>query len=139
MSENPARTASRRSVHIVETRPENAKQQWLELFADDAIVEDPVGRSPLDPQGSGHRGKQEIGAFWDRTIAPVRVKFELRDSYACGDEVANVAKISTTLPDGSRFRTEGVFVYRVDAAGKIVSLRAFWEFDRMGASVEKSG
>ena len=70
----------------------------------------------------------------------MRVQFELSASYACGDEVANVARITTTLPDGSRFRTEGVFVYRVDAAGKIVvAARAFWEFDRMLASVEKSG
>ncbi len=137
MAEHPARAASKRSVHIVETRPPNAKQEWLALFADDAIVEDPVGRSPLDPNGRGHRGKAEIGAFWDRTIASVRVKFDLVDSFACGDEVANVASITTTTADGSTFITRGVFLYRVDALGKIASLRAFWEFDRMLASVER--
>ncbi|MCW2494099.1 MAG: hypothetical protein JWQ77_23, partial [Jatrophihabitans sp.] len=29
---------------------------------------------------------------------------------------------------------EGVFTYRVDDAGKLVSLRAMWEWDRMLAT-----
>jgi hypothetical protein len=30
---------------------------------------------------------------------------------------------------------EGVFVYKVNAAGKLVSLRAFWEFEKMMANL----
>ena len=29
------------------------KKNWLSLFADDAIVQDPIGVSPLDPEGEG--------------------------------------------------------------------------------------
>jgi len=32
-------------------------------------------------------------------------------------------------------RVDGVFVYRVNDAGKLVSMRAHWEFDRMLASM----
>jgi hypothetical protein len=32
-------------------------------------------------------------------------------------------------------RCEGVFVYRVDSEGLLVSLRAFWEVDRMTATM----
>jgi len=112
------------------------KQAWLALFADDAIVEDPVGPSFLDESGQGHRGLAAISAFFDANIAPVEsIAFELTDSFAAGDEVANVATIHMVLPGGTTSRCEGVFVYRVRADGKLVSLRAFWEVDRMLATI----
>jgi ketosteroid isomerase-like protein len=130
--EHPARLASQRSMQAVR---EKTKQAWLDLFADDIIIEDPVGVSPLDPEGKGHRGKAAIAAFWDANIAPNKIEFDIWHSYACGNEVANVGKITTTMPNGMRAVTEGVFVYKVNAAGKVVSLRAFWEFEKTMASM----
>ena len=130
--EHPARAASQRSMTAVRAK---TKQAWLDLFTDEAIIEDPVGPSPLDPEGRGHRGKVAIGAFWDNNIAPNQIEFDIRHSYACGEEVANVGVITTTLPNGTKAVAEGVFVYRVDSAGKLVSLRAFWEFEHMMASM----
>ena len=60
-----------------------------------------------------------------------QVRFSLRESYACGQECANVGRISTTLPDGTVSVVEGVYTYRVDDDGRLVALRAFWEFDQM--------
>lgn len=105
------------------------KEAWLALFADDAVIEDPVGESLLDPEGKGHRGLGAVSAFWDANIGPNSLKFDIRASYAAGNEVANVGTITTTLPDGSRAVVEGVFTYRVDDDGKLVALRAFWNFD----------
>jgi ketosteroid isomerase-like protein len=136
-TEHPARAASQRSMHIVQTKGEGAKQRWLDLFADAAIIEDPVGRSPLDPEGKGHRGKAAVAAFWDLAIASVDIQFDIRSSYACGNEVANVGTITTRMPDGTTARVEGVYTYKVDDAGKILSLRAFWEFDKMVASLSR--
>ncbi len=136
-TEHPARAASQRSMEIVQGKGENARSEWLALFADDAIVEDPIGPSPLDPEGKGHRGKQAIGAFWDMTIAPVRIEFDIQSSYACGNEVANVGTITTTGQDGTEFVVDGVYTYKVDAEGKILSLRAFWEFEQVLASMKK--
>lgn len=111
---------------------------WLALFADDAVVEDPVGPSFLDESGDGHRGLEAIGAFFDNTIATVEaISFDLHDSFASGNEVANVATIHMTLPGGTTSRCEGVFVYRVRDDGKLISLRAFWEVDRMMATLSE--
>jgi len=44
------------------------KDEWLALFTPDAVVEDPVGPSRLDPAGQGHRGHDGIGRFWDRNF-----------------------------------------------------------------------
>ena len=130
--EHPARLASQRSMKAVQAK---TKEAWLDLFANDAIIEDPVGVSPLDPTGKGQVGKAAISAFWDTNIGANKIEFDISHSYAAGDEVANVGKITTTLPNGMKAIAEGVFVYRVNGAGKIVSLRAFWEFEKMMASV----
>jgi ketosteroid isomerase-like protein len=135
-TEHPARLASQRSAAAVQAKDKDA---WLALFADDAVVQDPVGKSFLDETGEGHRGLEAIGAFFDNNIAPVEsIRFELHDSFAAGDEVANVATIHMTLPGGTTSRCEGVFVYRVRADGKLVSLRAFWEVDRMMATLTQA-
>jgi steroid delta-isomerase len=137
-TEHPARAASRRSMEIVQSKGEGAREKWLALFADDAVIEDPIGPSPLDPDGKGHRGKDAISAFWDLAIAPVQLQIDIRGSYAAGNEVANVGTITSTLANGTTITVEGVFTYRVDAAGKIVALRAYWEFDKMVASMRKA-
>lgn len=120
--------ASQRSADAVHKKDRAA---WLDNFADDAVVEDPVGISALDPSGKGHRGKEAIGKFWDTVIGPNKVMMNIRESYAAGDECANVGAITAVLPGGMVSIAEGVFLYRVNAAGKLVSLRAFWEMDKL--------
>jgi ketosteroid isomerase-like protein len=108
-----------------------AKDDWLALFDQEAVVADPVGPSVFDPDGNGHQGLAAISAFWDNTISHAeRIEFSITDSFAAGDEVANVGTITTYLPGDQRLDTDGVFVYRVDEHGRIRSLRAHWEFDR---------
>lgn len=125
---HPARDAALASMRAV---VRGAKAEWLELFAPDAVVQDPVGSSPLDPEGRGHRGREGIERFWDATIASAAdIEFHVHDSFAAGEEVANVGFIRTRLPDGSVMDAEGVFVYRVGEDGKLRSMRAFWEFER---------
>ena len=132
---HPARVAARRSMDAV---CRGARAEWLDLFAADAVVEDPVGVSMFDADGTGHRGREAIGAFWDKAIAGVeRFEFVIRDSFAAGDEVANVGTITAFLPGGSVVDTEGVFVYRVDEAGLLVSVRAFWETERAAATFRR--
>jgi steroid delta-isomerase len=129
MTEHPARTAAQRSMAAVEAGDRDA---WLALFAPDAVVEDPIGPSMFDPDGRGHHGAEAIAAFYDTVIGPNQVRFAIRDSYACGAEVANVGTITTTLPDGSRAIVEGVYTYRVGDDGRVLALRAFWEADAIG-------
>jgi ketosteroid isomerase-like protein len=107
------------------------KQAWLDNFAEDAVVEDPIGRSPLDPDGKGHSGKKSIGAFWDRQIEPNRVMVNVRESYAAGSEVANVGTITVAMPNGAVTLVDGVFTYRVNDSGKVVALRGFWELENL--------
>ncbi|MEU4600530.1 nuclear transport factor 2 family protein [Nocardia sp. NPDC023988] len=111
---------------------------WIALFAEDGIVEDPVGPSGFDPEGVGHRGHAAIGAFWDKAIANTdSIEFLFEDSFACGNEIAFTGLIRTTVA-GYLIDAEGVFTYKVDADGKIAALRAFWEVDRAMATSRKA-
>ena len=93
---------------------------WLGLFAEDAVVQDPIGPSPFDPEGAGHRGIEAIANFYDTVIASSEaIDFEITDSYLCGDEVADVGIIRTTLAGGTHQAVvHGVYTYRSNGAGK---------------------
>jgi steroid delta-isomerase len=121
-----ARELGRRSRAAVEARDRDG---WLALFADDAVVEDPIGPSPFDPDGRGHRGLEAIAAFYDQVIASSeRITFDIERSYLCGDEVADVGTIRTTLAGGTHVAVvRGVYTYKSDGRGKLAALRAFWE------------
>ncbi|VEG38612.1 ketosteroid isomerase-like protein [Mycolicibacterium flavescens] len=112
------------------------KQAWLDNFAEDAVVEDPIGPSHFDPEGKGHRGKEAIAAFYDKAIAPSELRFDFVETFQCGNEEANVGRI-VIQSAGYEVTAEGVFTYRVDDAGKLVALRAYWELDRATASARK--
>lgn len=126
--------AGRRSREAVAARD---KQAWVDNFADDGVVQDPVGPSPFDPEGKGHRGKEAIAAFWDNIIAPTeKLDFIFDATYDCGTHQANVGRIVTTM-NGYAMTAEGVFTYHANDEGKIVLLRAYWEFDKVAGTAKK--
>ncbi|GAA3137411.1 nuclear transport factor 2 family protein [Planomonospora alba] len=131
--DHPARRAARASMAAVAA---GRREDWLGLFAPDALVEDPVGPSMLDPEGKGHAGRGGIAAFWDAHIASVRAcRFRVTDSFANGPCCANVASIAMTLEGGATMTVDCVIVYTVDDAGAITSLRAHWEPERALATL----
>lgn len=134
--DHPARRASQRSAATV---ARGVKEDWLALFAEDAVVEDPVGPSMFDPAGAGHHGREGIGKFWDLAIAGLKgFHITIEDSFANGNCCANVGTITTVLEDGTTADTDGVFVYRIDEDGLITSMRAHWEIDRVMATLRKA-
>jgi ketosteroid isomerase-like protein len=134
--EHPARRASQRSYAAV---ARGDLEEWLEVYAEDAVIEDPVGPSMFDPEGSGHHGHEGIRAFWEIAIAPIEsFRFVIHDSHANGRTCANVGTITTTFPDGGTVDTDLVMVYTVRDDGRVASMRAYWEPDRAMATYRKS-
>ncbi|MBA0046147.1 nuclear transport factor 2 family protein [Mycobacteroides sp. LB1] len=126
--------AGRRSREAVDARD---KQAWVDNFAEDGVVQDPVGPSPFDTEGNGHRGKEAIAAFWDNIIAPTeKLDFIFDATYDCGTHQANVGRIVTTM-NGYQMTAEGVFTYQANDEGKLVVLRAYWEFDKVAGTAKK--
>jgi len=132
---NPEATLNARELGIRSRAAVHAgdRAAWLDLFAPDAVVQDPVGPSPFDPTGAGHHGREAIAAFYDTVIGQSEaITFEIEQSYLCGDEVADVGIIRTTLAGGTHQAVvRGVYTYRSNGAGKLAALRAFWEVDAL--------
>lgn len=123
---HPARDVALRSIACTEQKD---REGWLALWDEAGVIQDPVGVSPLDPEGKGHRGIERITAFYDEVIAKSDLRFCIRQTFACGNECANVGTITARAENGMVARTELVMLYCVNNAGRLVSLRAFWEFE----------
>ena len=106
------------------------KKNWLSLFADDAIVQDPIGVSPLDPEGEGHKGIEAIEKFYDTVIANGNIEFNILESIPCANECANYAQIVNEVGD-VKIETKMIVIYCINSSNKIQSLRAFWDYQNM--------
>ncbi len=131
--EHPAAAANRKSFAAVEAMDKSA---WLSLFAEDAVVQDPVGVSVLDPTGEGHQGKAAIVKFWDNVIASGTPRFVVHQRIPRGSECAVLASLTNRMPDGTELETEMIVIYKVNDEGKIVSLRAFWDYDSLEKKIQ---
>lgn len=124
----PKNAAQRAGFESIKNVMAKNKEAWIALFADDACVQDPVGKSPIDPTGLGFTGKEAIARFWDFAMATGDKTITVRESHPCGDECANVLSIRNALPSGHVVNVDLVAVYRTNDEGKVVSLKAYWDF-----------
>ena len=132
-SDHAARRAAQRSTGAVAA---GRKDEWLGLFAPDALVEDPVGPSMIDPEGKGHRGRDGITKFWDEHVSSVsRYDFLVTGSFANGPCCANVLNLVMTFAGGAAMTVDCLIVYTVNEDGLITSIRAHWEPDRALATL----
>lgn len=128
--EHPALVASRNSWHCVQTHD---KQAWLDLMADDVCIEDPIGVAPTNPDGKGVRGKAAVAEFYEKNIAPNQLSITCHQSYlsSADNQAAHVLTLTSAFDNGVRSHVTGVFTYRLNDAGKLVSLRGYWNMDAM--------
>jgi len=132
--EHPARSASQRSYSAV---AKGDLDEWLTVYAEDAVLEDPVGPSMFDPEGKGHHGHEGISAFWKLAIEPIaKFEFTINESLANpgSNTCANLGSIKTSFADGSYTVTDLIMVYVVHDDGRVRSMKAYWEPDRTMAS-----
>jgi steroid Delta-isomerase len=127
-SDHPAAVAALAAMDAVTGGDRDA---WLSCYADDAVLHDPVGGSPLDPQGAGLRGREALDRFWRLAVAPNRVRFDVTAVHAAGSEAAVVATVTTHYPNGAVAGYDGVFVYAVDQDHRVTSLRGYWDVRRV--------
>ena len=126
--ENSSHPAQRAAALSASYASERNKAAWLDLYAEDAIIEDPVGVSPLDPSGKGPRGRAALTRFWDMIIGPGNMTYRIRESYACGNECANVWSLTNKMPTGGDITVDLVSIYAVNPAGKLTAMRAYWSY-----------
>jgi steroid delta-isomerase len=96
------------------------REGWLDLFAADARIEDPVGSPP-------QCGRVAIGAFYDYTHAAAeRIEMAPLFLAVCGNEVAFHMRVRVLL-QGTWVEFDAIDVMAFDAHGKIAAMKAFWD------------
>ncbi|MEO8774337.1 MAG: nuclear transport factor 2 family protein [Gelidibacter sp.] len=90
----------------------------LSLYADNATVEDPVGSDVV-------AGKAELRNFYTKAVNTDIVLTRTGQVRVAGVEIAFPFQLRMNV-DGVPMVTDIIDVFRFDAAGKIVSMRAFW-------------
>ena len=97
----------------------------LDLFADDASLEDPVG-TPL------REGREGLRAFYAEACQGV-AKAELTGSpRLAGNEVAFPFTVTAGTPE-QEITINIIDVFRFNDAGKVATMRAFWGPDNMNS------
>lgn len=102
------------------------REGWLDLFAEGATVEDPVG-SPV------RTGRDEIGAFFDESTG-LADSIELRpggEPIVLGNEAAFPFFACPTL-GGTAMRLPAIDLMTFDEEGRITSQRAFVDHAMLG-------
>ena len=126
----PVVAASQNSWRCVQS---GDRQGWLAARSAATPVEDPIGESVTNPDGTGVRGKEALAAFYDANIGPNQLRVTCEETFPSSTptEIAYILVLETTFPNGFVATVRGVFTYRVDDAGLITNLRGYWNMDAM--------
>jgi steroid delta-isomerase len=130
VEKTPALAASHNSWRCVHAHD---KEGWLGLMADDVVVEDPIGKSFTNPDGSGLEGKEAVAAFYDANIGPNDLRITCEETFPSSspNEVAHILVLRSKFENGMISTVRGVFTYKVDDAGLLTNLRGYWNMDMM--------
>jgi steroid delta-isomerase len=128
--QSPALAASQASWRCVQAQD---REGWLALMADDVVVEDPIGPSVTNPDGTGVRGKEAMAAFYDANISANQLRITCEETFPSSspDEIAHILVLRSRFEGGFTSTVRGVFTYRVDEAGLIANMRGYWNLDVM--------
>ncbi len=132
---HPAVTASENSAKFAMAKD---KESWLGLFAEDAFLADPVGKSMLDPDGKGHQGKAAIERFWDNVIAKANLTLVASQRIPCDNTCVAVLQATNDL-GGIKTVIDMVGLYEVNENGKLSSLKVYWDFSELMAQLKEHG
>ncbi|ORW31977.1 steroid delta-isomerase [Mycobacterium paraense] len=92
----------------------------VELYADDATVEDPVG-------GEVHIGRQAIRGFY-AAVGDVQRECELVTLRVAGHEAAFQFRLTVTAGE-HKMVIEPIDVMVFDGQGKVAAMKAYWSAD----------
>ena len=130
IEQSPALTASQSSWRCVQAHD---RAGWLALMADDVVIEDPIGKSVTNPDGTGVRGKDGVAAFFDTNIAANQLTITCEETFPSSspEEIAHILVLHSKFDNGLTSSVRGVFTYRVNDEGLIASMRGYWNLDAM--------
>ncbi len=96
-------------------------QGWLETLADNALIYDPVGKPPLNPQKDSQKFFTILKTFYET--------FEIiQDAiFVVEQEAAVKWKMKVMAKNGRKATAEGITLFEINDHGKITQIKAYWD------------
>lgn len=133
-------------ITLVNRSPESVakhdKAAWLELFSDNAVIEDPVGTAPHRRRDvDSSTGQDAFSRFYDTFIAPNTIMFDVRKDIVCDNDIVRDATINIDMGSASISVPTHLHYELVNENGKlkIARLAAHWELFPMMQTLFASG
>ena len=100
-------------------------QRYVNTFAPDGVIEDPVGTPPI-------QGIAASGANLANLSAPFsEIKHKIQEINVCGLEAAVNWKLNLKTTTNKRITVDGMGVFKFNEGGKIVLVREFWDLQAL--------
>lgn len=100
------------------------KHEWLAIFTEDGIVNDPVG-SAL------HQGDDQLSRFYDTFIAPNNVAFHPDHDLVCGSTVVRDVTLEIGMSGDVTLMVPAHLRYELASPSRVAGLYAHWELPTM--------
>ncbi|HEX3285671.1 MAG TPA: nuclear transport factor 2 family protein [Mycobacterium sp.] len=138
LEQSPALVASQNSWQCVQAKD---KEGWLALMTDDVVIEDPIGPSYTNPDGTGVTGKDGVSQWWEKSVDLATIKITCEETFPSSspNEIAHILRLRFTFDNGSSTGVRGIFTYKVNDHGLLTNLRGFWNMDMMKPVKEGDG
>lgn len=144
---SPTRPSHEALLRTAKASPEIAgrhdKEAWLELYADDAVLEDPVGTPPSRKGRRPGRLGDELGRFYEAFIAASGIEIVARRDIVSDMYVFRAVDIHTTnLKTGLKMKVPANLLYEIVPRGTGLAIRrmqAHWELNRMSRMLMGKG
>ncbi len=103
---------------------------WLSIFAEDALIYDPVDNPPKKIYEDAKDFFALISFFF--------AKMEVTQDYVfiASNEAATKWKMSVVAKNGKTASCDGISVFTINEAGKIQEVRSYWERNEMMAKLK---
>jgi len=104
-----------------ETLSRNDQAGWKALFAEDAVVHQPVGAMPAE-------GRAGLGEVWQMLTGPFeRLRVAAEAAFYAGSGAAVKWKAVGRSTAGREVCFEGINVFELTTEGRIQTLMAYWD------------
>ncbi|NEO29513.1 MAG: ketosteroid isomerase [Symploca sp. SIO3C6] len=114
-------------THMGAMNPEG----WVENFAEDALIYDPVGKPPM-------KAHQDFQKFFG-LLAKFYEKLEISQDhiFIAGNGAAVKWTMRVLAKNGRQGSTEGISTFEVNEAGKIQTMHSYWNEAEMMAQLKE--
>lgn len=103
---------------------------WMESFADDAVICDPVDKPPMNAYSDGEKFFALLAKFYDKLeVSPDHI-------FVAGNGAAAKWTMRAIAKNGKTASSEGITVFEMNSEGLIQKLSSYWDEAAMLAQLK---